>query len=164
MKNLNDLIRLTTLTIIMIGMMGLFTTHLKAQNTLNITAGYSLMEGKNIGVRYQLDQMQIGLVVGTGLDNATVNNKSFSVSGDWYYHFHGVSNLSIRRLWYGKVSISYFTGNMYDSYGKGLYISACAGRDFNISKRLGIDLEAGLSSGGHIPIYPYLGVSLFFRI
>lgn len=150
-----------------------------AQEKINISAGIGLPELLNIGVRYQLDQAQIGLKVGSLPGN---NDKLFSLSGDIYYHFGGLSDLSIRRPWYSKIGLNFFRDETEYTIFKYLYLDCRIGKDINLSKKMGINLDAGLgvqlildkvkkkesyswfNLDLSFPVIPTLGLCLFYRI
>ncbi|MGA2408444.1 MAG: hypothetical protein ABSF81_17085 [Bacteroidales bacterium] len=111
------------------------------QKNVNISAGFGLPELLNIGVRYQLEQVQIGLSVGS--IPVKKDESIFSVSGDVFYHFGGYSKLSTRHPWYGRVGLDYLKDETETLLDKYLYLNSRIGRDFNISKKIAIEIEAG---------------------
>jgi hypothetical protein len=153
-------------------------SQLLGQEKVNISAGMGLPELLNVGLRYQLKQAQIGISVGS----VPLKDESIlSVSGDVYYHFAGLSELSDRRPWYGKVGLNYLRDETKTLVDKYLYLNLRIGRDFNISKKIGIEIDAGAifqlfnktvrlePSGGwsfdiNIPVLPSFGAGLFYRI
>ncbi len=147
------------------------------QDKVNMSVGIGLPELLNIGVRYQLDQTQIGISFGS-----IPGNDIISISSDVYYHFGGFSELSNRRPWYGKVGLNYFrdeTETIIDQY---IYLNLRVGRDINISEKIGIEIDAGAifqlsrekirkkpSSGWldfdlEFPVLPSVGIGVFYRI
>ena len=152
-----------------------------AQKKVNITTGIGIPELLNLGVYYQLDQVQMGLSVGSipvGSDD-----KLLSISGDVFYHFGGSSELSNRRPWYGRLGLNYLREETEYSIIKYTHLNIRVGRDLNISTNLGIRLGAGgffevirkekrkkpKPSGGlnlnfDVPIIPSLGIGLFYKI
>lgn len=148
------------------------------QEKVNISAGMGIPELLNVGVRYQLKQAQIGISFGS----VPVKDESiFSVSGDVYYHFAGLTKLSNRRPWYGKVGLNYLRDETKTLLDKYLYLNLRIGRDFNISKKIGIEIDAGAifqlfnktirfqPPGGwnldiKFPVIPSFGIGLFYRI
>jgi hypothetical protein len=151
---------------------------LLGQEKLNISIGMGLPELLNVGVRYQLEQAQIGISFGS----MPVKDESLiSVSGDVYYHFGGLSELSNRRPWYGRIGLNYFREETKTFVDKNIYLNLRIGRDINFSKKIGIDIDAGAffqlfhdrinkepSSGWNfdleIPVLPSLGIGLFYRL
>lgn len=147
------------------------------QGKVNISAGFGIPELLNIGVRYQIEQVQIGLSVGSMPDK---NESIVSIMGDVRYHFGGHSKLSTRRPWYGRVGLNYFRDETDYKIDKYLYFSSRIGREFNISNKIGIEIDAGAifelsndevrkkpSSGWDFnfdfPVLPSLGIALFYR-
>ena len=66
------------------------------QEKFNLTTGIGLPGLINIGIKYQINQSQIGLSVGafpTGSDE-----KIISITTDFYYHFGGLSKLNNKTL------------------------------------------------------------------
>lgn len=148
------------------------------QEKVNISAGMGLPELLNLGVRYQLKQAQLGI----GFGCIPIKEESvISVSGDIYYHFAGLSELSNRRPWYGRLGLNYLRDETKTLVDKYLYLNLRIGRDFNISKKIGIEIDAGAifqlfnetkrkepSSGWNFdfefPILSSFGIGLFYRI
>ncbi len=147
------------------------------QGKVNISAGIGISELLNIGVRYQLDQFQIGLSVGS----LPLKDESIiSVLGDVRYHFAGLSRFSDLRSWYARIGLNYLrdeTESMIDKY---LYLHTRIGRDFNITDKIGIDVDAGVifqlsnekimkkPSGSfnldlEYPVLPGIGIGFFYR-
>ncbi len=143
-----------------------------------MSVGIGLPELLNIGIRYQLQQTQIGISFGS----MPVKDESiFSLSSDVYYNFGGISELSSRRPWYGKIGLNYLWDETKFFIDKYLYLNLRIGRDFNISQKIGIDVEAGLglqllhdtiekeppgwlNFNFDIPVLPSIGICLFYRI
>ncbi|HSI78097.1 MAG TPA: hypothetical protein VK957_19525 [Lunatimonas sp.] len=149
------------------------------QEKLNISTGLGMPELLNIGVRYQIDQTQLGLSVGSMPLGS--NENIVSISGDVYYHFGGFSELSNRRLWYGRIGLNYLRDENVNRIDKYVYLNTRLGRDFNISKKIGIGIDfgaifqlsnevimkkpsSGWSIGFDFPVLPSLGIGLFYRI
>jgi hypothetical protein len=148
------------------------------QEKVNISAGIGLPQFLNIGVRYQLKQTQVGI----GLGTMPVKDEGIvTVSGDISYHFAGSSELSDRRPWYGRIGLNYLRDETRTLVDKYLYLNLGIGRDFNISKKIGIGIGAGAifqlfhdtkrkepSSGWgldiNFPVLPGFGIGLFYRI
>lgn len=147
-----------------------------AQERVNLTGGIGIPELINVGLRYQLDeQSQLGLSVGTDLI-------MLALSGDVFYHFAGSSDYSWRRPWYGRAGLAYWRNDNEFSTETWLWFSPRVGRDFNISGRWGISVDAGVAfrlqneevikkPGTNpfnididLPIVPGLGVAVFFRL
>jgi hypothetical protein len=126
------------------------------QEKVAISTGFGLPEALNIGLRYQiLDQAKIGLSVGWW-------ENEISLSGDYYYHFSGSSKFSDIHPWYGRIGLNCIPNWWTNSYLR-------IGRDFNLSKYIGISIDAGLMYNfiyrkhGLHPLITTYGVSLFYR-
>jgi hypothetical protein len=119
------------------------------QGNLKISAGIGFPELANIGIKYKVfDQTQIGLCIGYG---TVFEVRLRSFSGDLYYHFGGLSKYSDLRLWYGRIGLNYFVNR---DYRKENYLISYLriGRDFNLFKNFGINLDAGLGWVFHYSI------------
>lgn len=137
-----------------------------AQSILNVGIGADVQEGYNISIRYQAEQTQYALGVGTQKDEF---EKRISVSASMCYHFDGISTLTTRRLWYGKVNIVYynhdyeFSGFDTSSFSLGIRV----GMDFNITERLGLNSDVGFSLGNSDSVdIPLIGggIWLYYRL
>ncbi len=145
---------------------------------LNLSAGTCLPELLNIGVRYQLKQTQIGISVGS---LPLKEEQVVSVSLDLYYHFAGVSELAERRLWYGRVGLIHLHNETKSLIGNYLCLNTRIGKDFNLTKKMGFEVDAGVvfllseketrkepASAWSIhlkfPILPSIGLGFFYRI
>jgi hypothetical protein len=148
------------------------------QEKINVSAGLSSTEGLNVGLHSQLKQAQIRIGFGTVLLN---DNGFISVSGDIYYHFAGVSELSDRRPWYGRIGLTYCRYENDYFINKDLFLNLQIGRDFNISRKIGIEFNVGpnfqlfhyrteiATSVSFFQdlsffVYPGFGICLFYRI
>ena len=60
-------------------------------------------------------------------------------------HFHCKSALSNRRPWYGRLGLSYYRVESKSAINKYLLLNTRIGRDFNISKEVGIEIGIGAS-------------------
>jgi len=139
------------------------------QEKVNITAGAGFLEALNLGVRFQHKQTQFGFSLGT----FPIEDESFfSVSSDFFYHFGGLSDLSERRPWYSRAGLNYSRDEKSAFVDKLLYLNLRFGRDLNISRRIGIAIDAGIGirilsdieSGWDFPVMPNFGLVLFYRL
>jgi hypothetical protein len=142
-----------------------YSIQVSGQEKVNISAGIGLPELLNISVRYQLlYQVQIGLEVGTmpGLDEG---QSLTSIGGDIYYHF---GRLSKRRPWYFRVGLTNLNDEYFLGMKKYLYLNLRGGKDFNLSKKIGINIDAGLgfelTHRSIATVIPSLGICFFYRI
>jgi hypothetical protein len=141
-----------------------------AQSKLNIGIGVDLLETYNVSFRYQGEQTQYALGVGTNSFNNEYE-KILSISAGWYYHFHGVSTYTSKRPWYGRVVANYLRREYMNFFPNDkrnhLSIGLRVGREFNLSKRLAINSDIGFNFGGvdiDIPLGFSSGIWLFYRL
>jgi len=148
------------------------------QEKVNMSVGLGIPEFLNIGVRFQLEQAQIGISIGS----IPVKDESIiSISSDVYYHFGGFSELSNRRPWYGRIGLNYLRDETETIIDKYIFLNVRIGRDINISEKIGIEIEAGAifqlsneeirkkpSSSWfdfdfEFPVLPSIGIGIFYR-
>jgi hypothetical protein len=150
-----------------------------SQKTVDLTTGASIPELLNLGLRFQLKQAQIGISAGT-IPNS--EEKVFSGSTDLYLHFGKAGKYSDRKPNYFRVGINYSREESEYSIFKYMYFSPRIGRDLNLSKRAGINLDGGVAiqiyekeiikkplPGGwdfdfDFPVLPAVSVSFFYRL
>jgi len=149
------------------------------QEKVNVTAGIGCPELLNFGVRYQLSQAQIG--VSYGSVPSTGAEGLFSISSDVYYHFGGMTKLSERRPWYARAGLNYVRSESAALIEKDLFLDFRIGRDLNISKKVGVEIDAGplfwllkketrkeppgwLDFDIYIPLLPSIGIAVFYRM
>ncbi|MBK9042970.1 MAG: hypothetical protein IPN97_07160 [Saprospiraceae bacterium] len=139
-----------------------------AQSKINIAIGADIWEGYNASIRYQTEQSQLALGVGKSRFIYGHEN-DLNISASFFYHFHGVSNFTTRRIWYGKMSIIYSRFQEYVDGPEmdGLTFGVRFGRDFNLSKRVALSADIGLNYGTadsvKIPLFG-AGICLLYRI
>ena len=149
------------------------------QEKINVTAGIGFPELLNFGVRYQLSQAQIG--VSYGLKYFGWPEGLFSISSDAYYHFGGKTKLSEIRPWYARAGLNYVRSETAALIEKDLFLNLRVGRDLNVSKKVGVEIDAGplfwllkketrkkppgwLDFDIYIPLLPSIGITVFCRI
>ena len=110
------------------------------QEKINVVWGIGFPECLNFGVRYQLKQIQIGVSFGS---IPFIYEGIGSISGDVYYHFGGVTKLSERRPWYTRTGLVYLRDETASSIDNYLYLNLRIGRDLNISRKVGVEIDAG---------------------
>jgi hypothetical protein len=123
-------------------------TNLVAQERINLSAGVGFTESLNIGVRYQIKQSQVGLLVGSLFENLfdKSNTRRIYISGTFQQHLFGLSKYSERKPWFLKLGTTYeraFSDVVVENMG---YWNLAFGRDMNLSNRLGFAVSAGISS------------------
>ncbi len=134
---------------------------------INFSAGFGFLDLFNFGFRYQLEQVQLGLYMGS-FPRASNLEVIRSFIGDVSYHFGGFSKLSSRRPWYGKIGLGYIgeTGEYY------IVLNTRIGREFNITDTFGIsvDIGSGLLLGGYYDpleegagVIPTFGLGFFVK-
>jgi hypothetical protein len=139
------------------------------QEKVNISVGVGWPELWNIGARYQHNQFQFGM-------NLCPIPAIFAISGNAYYHWGLNAKKSTRHPLYVKGGVTY----QPFEYSK-IWFNSCMGIDINITRRAGINFEAGLSLspkkisflipsstgiGSTLPTYllPSFGIYFFYRI
>ena len=128
--------------LLIISFLIIYGNQINGQEKVNISAGIGMPELFNVGVHRQLDQTQIGLSIGILPGKLTGND--FSISGDVYYHFGGTSKFSDRRPWYGRFGLTYLRNEAEYNIHKYTYLNLRIGRDLNISKKVGIEIDVGV--------------------
>lgn len=118
---------------------------LVAQNKFSATTGFGFPELLHAGVRYEFGQYQLGGTLGMSPISDDKHENMQSVSASFYYHFGGFSELSELKPWYVKTGSSYFWGETTDEVYKNVLADLRAGRQFNITENLGIELNLGIT-------------------
>jgi hypothetical protein len=136
------------------------------QDKINFYGGLGIPEGYVLGIRFSINQIQLGLGFGYVSPN-------FTLSGDVAYHFGGSSQKSYIKPWYIKGGLSKWLSSAGDPYNYPLGFFFRAGRDINLSEKIGLNIEFGIIAGklanelmafGHTAIFPSLGLFFFYRI
>lgn len=112
------------------------------QEKFNIAAGLGHPELINLGLRYQFGQSQLGISAGIF---PGAYEDAYSMGADYYYHFGETSVLSTRRPWYGRVGLHQLRLETDYEKRKYLLLVPRLGKDFNLSPKLGIAADAGVS-------------------
>lgn len=113
----------------------------RAQGQFNLAGGMGTPEMVNVGLRFQVDQKQYGLNIGT---NPGYKNQNFSASGDFYYHFGGRSGHTSLQPWYLKSGLTYMNSEGEWEKRMNLLLVPRLGREFNITSEFGVALEGGI--------------------
>jgi len=143
---------------------------LSGQEKINISAGVGFLETLNVGIRYQLNQSQLGLSIGTWPSEADSWfdwNSLISISGDFYYHFGGFSEYSDLQPWYGRIGLDFIRIGWDDGIENNLEPHFRIGRDFYFNRAFGFSLDAGVGffiihESGMAPVVPAMGASIFY--
>ncbi len=144
---------------------------LSGQQRVNISAGAGYPELLNIGVRFQIEQSQLGMSIGTwpSSDKWLFDWKNIvSLSGDYYYHFGGSSDFSDLRPWYGRIGLNFMKIIFENEQNTLLSSYFRVGRDFYFNRVSGFSLDAGVSfciinEPGITPVLPAPGFGFFYR-
>lgn len=137
------------------------------QEKFSLSAGIGYPELFNAGIRYQLNQSQVGLSIG-GFPASGYSGTLVSFSGNYYYHFAGFSKFTDSRLWYGRIGLNCtreYLSEVIDSWNSNFRI----GRDFYFAQNFGIGMDAGLNYHfnsdltGNPALAVALGIGCFYR-
>ncbi len=173
--------KISAYILLIVSFLFMYCVKIYGQGKVNISAGFGVPELYHVGVSRQLDQTQIGFSIGLLPEKKPI----LSVLGVVYYHFGGTSKLSKRRPWYVRSGLTYLRTEDEYIIDQSGYIGSRIGRNLNISKKFGIDIDAGIMfevwhketekeprpcSGWfcdwelEMPVYPGIGVRLFYRL
>lgn len=111
-----------------------------AQEKISIAAGFGFPELLNAGIRFNGLQKQYTLSVGTFPKK---DESTLAISGDFYFHFGGHAKLSERRPWFGKAGLNFFRADTEFLIEEYVYLILSMGREFNLSKKLGMQVCIG---------------------
>jgi hypothetical protein len=117
-----------------------FGNHSFGQEKINIKAGISVPEILHAGIRYQFNQFQSGIYVG---GDPIFDNHILTISGDISYHFGGHSKFTERKPWYLRTGLTQFRSENETYIFKDLYLNFRIGRDINLSKKIGLEIDFG---------------------
>jgi hypothetical protein len=112
-----------------------------AQN-VKVTAGMGIPELLNLGLSAQFKQSQLGFAVGTYPEP---DEDIFTLTGNYSYHFGGISQYTTLRPWFGKVGLTYLSDETEWERQTLFMLVPKLGREFNLSPKFGIALEAGIA-------------------
>lgn len=149
---------------------------------LKVAAGIGLPELINLDLRLQFGQAEFGVAAGF---IPVSDEEVFAMSGNFYYHFGGHSEMTAVKPWFAKAGITYLRDETEWERTKYIFLGSRIGMEFNISSQFGIAVEAGFivqvsedeqvkkerpyNFWGELDfdydgqIYPSAGVSLFYR-
>ncbi len=103
--------------------------------------GFSLPELMHIGARYQIDDMQYGLNIGS----FPANNESIvTYSADFMWHLFGEKNALKDKPWYGKLGYTYMREETEFEINTWSYAHLRLGYEFAISNFIALHIDAGL--------------------
>ncbi|NOX67119.1 MAG: hypothetical protein GXO85_15310 [Chlorobi bacterium] len=164
-----------------------FSSNVLGQEKIDLSIGFGMYELANVAVRYQIEQTQIGFSIGT---LPWSDDQTLSILGDVYYHFGDYSNLSSRKPWYIRFGLTYLhresiKEEKYYLIEDHFYLNSRFGREFNISKKIGLYVDLGANfeikynrkenyresteetccQGGpqSFPVLPAVGIGMFYK-
>lgn len=153
-----------------------FTLNIYSQKGFNVSAGTGFPAIINISMHYNIEQYAIGITGGSW-----PNKDLLSVSSDIRIHIAGSSEYTEIKPWYLLFNINYLRDNGNISDHKYYYFGFGVGKEFNLSKRIGLDLNLGLLGvisheeirkscfdcplgGVEVPVLPTITLGIFYRI
>jgi hypothetical protein len=137
------------------------------QDKLILSAGAGFAELYNVGLKYPYRKILIG--VNAGILPAK-DGSLISVSGEAYYHFKSIYRSLDKGPWYLRSGLGYLKDKSEASPNSFILIRARAGRDFNISQRIGISADMGLDfllvkpKTESLGALPGFGIGLLYRL
>lgn len=146
------------------------------QEKINISLGIGFLELMNVGMHYQFEQIQLGANIGTW-----PNENKFSLSSDIRFHFGDSSKFSERKNWFFLFGYLYYRAEDDSSIDKIQIVNFRLGRDFNVSKKIGLSISVGLLGiisneevrkicldcplgGVDYSYLPSIGLEIFYRL
>ena len=150
-----------------------------ASQEINIITGLGSPELLNAGIKIQSEQFQFGL--SAGMLGINANDGVRAVTGDFYFHFGGYSDLTDLPPWYMRLGATYLKDEWEYEIDKYIYLNTKIGRDFNFTETFGAQFDLGLSfqldhneiqkkphNGWNFdfefPVLPAFGLEFFWRI
>ena len=112
------------------------------QKNLDLGVGIGVQEMVHVATGYQFHQFKLGVSAGS---IPVKSQKTITYSGDLYYHFAGKSKYTSVRPWFARSGLIFRRLEDDLSIINDRWIYLRAGRDFNITKKFGIAVDAGLS-------------------
>lgn len=119
------------------------STFAQIRNKLDVVAGAGMPEQFHAGLKYQLaEKSQIGAFIGSNFIEIK-GEKVVSWGVDHEFHFGLIPENTTRPVWYLRQSLI-FVKNEYEEYiYKYRHLGFTFGRDFIISKKIGINADLG---------------------
>jgi hypothetical protein len=152
-------------------------SHSTGQERIHVTSGIGFPDLLHVGMLYQHRQTQFGITIGGWYYSDELLGNFFvgSFSGDFFYHFAGITEFSERRPWYVRSGLDYFIASPEDRH---LFLNNRIGRDFYSSGKFGLTLSIGFfirlysndentgdqHGDNQLFIFPSGGLSIFYRI
>jgi hypothetical protein len=135
------------------------------QDKMIISVGAGFAEGYNVGIKYPYKKLLLGINAGI---IPSKEESAISVSGEAYFHFKSIYRSLDKGPWYLRSGFGLLADESL-SYGF-LLIRFRGGRDFNISKRIGLSADMGLDfflitpKTDRLGGLPGFGIGLFYRL
>lgn len=108
------------------------------QSSLNLHVGAGNPELLHVGVRYHVDVLQLGASIGF------IVNSTYTINGEFLYHFGKFQDLSMRKRAYARIGGCFMKQNGDYEIVKSFKIHTRLGREFVLNERMGIGLDGGL--------------------
>lgn len=103
--------------------------------------GMSIPELLHIGVRYQLDDLQYGLTIGSF---PAENESIITYSADVIWHMFGEKNALNDKPWYGKLGFTFMREETDFEINTWSYAHLRFGHEFALSNFIALHIDAGL--------------------
>jgi len=103
--------------------------------------GMSIPELLHIGVRYQMDDLQYGLNIGSF---PTDNESIVTYSADVIWHMFGEKNALNDKPWYGKIGYTFMREETDFEINTWSYAHLRFGHEFALSNFIALHIDAGL--------------------
>jgi hypothetical protein len=138
--------------------------------------GYGIWESFHGGFDLRLKNYSVGIDIGTSFKTLPFDHKYYSITLDNTYFWGKVNKYDIKS-WYFDARLVYWNSFEPNTTWKVLQICPSIGREFNLTKSTGINLDLGpaillygsrLSKNGEkvgwiYPIYPEFRIEFFYR-
>ena len=112
-----------------------------AQEVFSITAGLGFPECHHLGFRAYIDQLQIGVGIGTNLNEDGENSIIYST--DVLGHFGKLTDWSDKRPWYVRCGLNFYRTESSSSINTWTLFNFRIGRELWVSKKLSFGIDAG---------------------
>lgn len=145
------------------------------QESANLIAGFGMPEFVSLGIRREINPFQFGIYAGAAPNKPT---RDFAVTTDMYYHFAGSAERFERRPWYVRSGITFIHDETDEFIKKSLYLPVKIGREIPISKKIGLQFDAGTMfrlfeeitvidsppTEKNFRFYPLLSMGIFYNL
>ncbi len=141
MKSARILKKSKGLIIAHVFLLGSLSLAVSGQGKTSLSVSLGLPELINAGLRYNLNQFQVGVNAGVFPDFGSV---LLSVSANSYYHFAGESDFTRVRQYYIMSGINMLRSGGENRSDMHLYINFRVGKELNLSKQVAFAIDAGI--------------------